>query len=70
MVLTNWGGKADSVVTTAFSMVSARRSGIFAEMFRLRMDLPSLYFPSVSLFPWRFPLRRSTFRFPFTRYFS
>ena len=33
------------------------------------MDLPLLYLPRVSFTPWLFPLRRSTFRFPFTRYF-
>ena len=32
MVLTSCGGKADSVATMAFSMVSARRSGIFTAM--------------------------------------
>ncbi len=37
---------------------------------RVGMDLPLLYFPRVSLLPWLFPLPRSTFRFPFTRYFS
>ena len=45
--------------------------GITAEAERQlkRLDFPLLYFPRVSFAPWLFPLRRSTFRLPFTKYF-
>ena len=58
---------------TAYDRVCFLVSGFFAAVYgfvALAYGFALLYLPRVSFTPWFFPLRRSTFRFPFTRYFS
>lgn len=43
---------------------------LYTDLSLLRINFPLLYFPLVSFLPWLFPLRRSTFKLPFTKYFS
>lgn len=68
------GGKAGLAFSQAtYDCIRFPVTGFLAAVYRLvsfsdRLSL--VVFPRVSLAPWLFPLRRSTFRFPFTRYFS
>ena len=45
------------------------RDRLYTDLSLFRIDFPLLYFPRVSFAPWLFPLRRSTFRLPFTKCF-